>query len=118
MSSDLLYESKNSLHKLTTTPELQVRIFNPKSKIVQNVKFSFVSQNSDLSSKSDSACQNESGCMLNFQNRALEANKSKLQAKRCNKDLSRKTYFSTIPRLTNLKSPLDLWLRNKSGSSL
>ena len=39
-------------------------------KIVQNVKFLSVSQNSNLISKLDYTCQHESKFMLSFQNRA------------------------------------------------
>ena len=39
-------------------------------KIIQNVKFSYVRQTSDLILKLDSICQHESRGMLGFQNRA------------------------------------------------
>ena len=40
------------------------------SKIVQNIKFSSVNQNSDLNSKLNSTRQHESKGVLDFQNRA------------------------------------------------
>ena len=66
MSSYLLHESNNALCALTVAPELRIIIFNPRGKIIQNVKFSLVSQNSGLSSKLDSNHQNESGEYLIF----------------------------------------------------
>ena len=47
------------------------------------MKFSPISQNSDLISKLDFTCQNESMSMFSFQNRTPEAYKLKLHAKRC-----------------------------------
>ena len=38
MSSYLLYKSNNALHMLAASLELQIKILNPRSKIIQNVK--------------------------------------------------------------------------------
>ena len=83
MSSYLSQESNSALCMHTTTIELQIGFSKPRGKIVQNLKFSPVSQNSDLSSKLESTRQNESRGMLGFQNRALEAYKLKLHTKQC-----------------------------------
>ena len=50
-------------------------------KIVQNVKFSPISQNSDLRLQLDSTRKNKSRGMFGSQNRAPEAYKPKLHAK-------------------------------------
>ena len=88
------------------------------SKIVQNVKFFPINQNTDLSSKSYSTSQNKSEGMLGFQIRTSKANKLKLHAKWCNKGLPQKMHFSTVARLTNLRPLLDSWHRNKSGNGI
>ena len=70
MSSYLLYEPNHALRAFTATPELQFQISDPTGKIIQNVKFSSVSQNSDLSLKLNPTHQHESKGMLGFQNKA------------------------------------------------
>ena len=57
MSSYLSHESNSILRELTVASKFQIEISNLRGKIVQNVKFSSVSQNSDLSSKLDSTRQ-------------------------------------------------------------
>ena len=58
------------------------------------MKFLTVSQNSDLSLKLESTCQNEFRGMFDFQNRAPEAYKQKLHVKRCNKVTSKNVLFN------------------------
>ena len=76
-------------------------------KIVQNVKFLPVSQNNDLSSKSNSIHQNESRDVLGFQNKVLETYKPKWHAKRSMR-LTLKMNFSIVALLETLRSPMDL----------
>ena len=64
------------------TSKLQFQVFVLRGKIVQNVKFLFVNQNSDLISKLDSTHQHESMSMLSFQNRALDTKLLKFHANR------------------------------------
>ena len=65
MNSYLLYEPNSALRAFTITPELSFLIFDPRGKIVQNIKFSSVGQNSDLISKLDPTHQHESrGCSV------------------------------------------------------
>ena len=70
MSFYLLYEPNHAFHAFTTTPELQYQISDPKGKIIRNVNFFSVCQNSDLSLKLNPTRQQQSRGMLNFKNRA------------------------------------------------
>ena len=70
LCSYLLYEPNYALHVFTVAPEFQFHISYPRGKIVQNVKFLSVNQNSDLSSKLNVTRQHDSRSMLSFQNRA------------------------------------------------
>ena len=79
------------------------------------MNFSPVSQNSVLSSKLISICQNKPRVMFGFQNRASEAYKSKLHAKRCNDGYLEKCIFSTVTRLINLRPPLDCGIETSLG---
>ena len=78
----LLYGPNNALFVYTATFEVQIHISIPRGKIVQNIKFSFVSQTSDLISKVDSTRQHESKGMLGFQNRAPDTKLLKFHADR------------------------------------
>ena len=69
---------------LTAALKLQIQNLNSKGEIVQNMKISLISQNSDLSSNLGSTHQNKFGGILGFQNRASKAQKPKWHAKRCN----------------------------------
>ena len=116
MSSYLSHHSKSALRALTASSKLQIRISNPGGKILQNINFLPISQNSYLNIKWDSTCQNKSGGMLGFQNRSQKANQSKLHAKQCNRMLSWKMHFLTGARSTNLRPSLDSWHQNNSES--
>ena len=72
---------------------LQFHIFDPMGKIVQNVNFLPVSQNSDLTSKSDSTRQHKSTGMLNFQNIAPNIKLLKFHANRDNQAYLEKYNF-------------------------
>ena len=99
MHSYFLYESNYALHTFTVTPNLQFHISDPSGKIVQNVNYSLVSQNSDLSSKLNPTHQHESSGMLSFQNRAPDIKLLKFHANRNNSaylekcDFQRKLIF-------------------------
>ena len=93
MSFYLSHESNNAFHALTTAPKLQIKNSNPRGKIVQNVKFSPVSQNNYLSSKLNFTRQNKSESMLSFQNKAPKTNKPKSHTKRWNKGLPQKMHL-------------------------
>ena len=82
MNPYLLCGPNNALRVFTTTLELQFQISVPRGKIVQNVKFSSVSQTSDLISKLNSTRQHESRGMLGFQNRALDTKLLKFHVNR------------------------------------
>ena len=101
---------------LTGTLELQIRVLNLRGKIVRNVKFSPVSQNSYLSLKLDFTRQNDSTHMFNFPNGILEAYKPILHAKRYKFTL--KNVFFNLARSINLRLSLDLRRQNKFGSGL
>ena len=58
---------------LTAAFDIRFAISYPKGKIVQKVKFLYVSRNSDLNPKLYSTHQGKSGDMLGFQNRGPEA---------------------------------------------
>ena len=94
MSSYLSHKFNSAFCAPTAAPELQIRISILRGKIVQNMKFSLVSQNSYLNSKLDSTCQNKSGHMFSFQNRVPKAFKLKLHAKRCNMITSKNVLFN------------------------
>ena len=70
--SHLLYERNCAFRALTAIPELKFQSSYPMGKIIQNVNFSLVSQNSDSSSKLNFNRQHESKDILSFQNRALD----------------------------------------------
>ena len=66
-----LIEPNHALHGFTAAPKLQFHISDPRSKIVQNVNFSPVSQNSNSSLKLNSTHYHEFRGMLGFQNRVM-----------------------------------------------
>ena len=78
------------LHAFTAS-ELQFQTFDPRAKIVQNIKFSLVGQNNDLSLKLNPNNQHESIVMLNFQNRAQDLKILKFYANRNNSAYPEKT---------------------------
>ena len=78
MSSCFYFELHGALCALIAALTLQIEILNPRDKIIQNVKFSPVSQNIDLSEKLDSSHQNEFRGMFSFQNKASKAYKPKI----------------------------------------
>ena len=61
MSSYILCKHNHALRMLTDASTLQFYIFDLKDKIIQNIKFLSVNQNSDLSSKLNYTHQHESG---------------------------------------------------------
>ena len=79
------------------------------TKVVQNVKFLPVKQNSNLSLKLNSHRQREFRSMLNFQNRVQDIELLKFHINWDNQGLSRKKQFSTEARLSNLRQSLDSW---------
>ena len=85
MNFYLLYEPNNVLHAFIVASELQFQIFDSMNKIVQNVKFSPVSQISDSTLKLYSTCQHESRGMLGFKNRALDIKLLKFYTNRDNR---------------------------------
>ena len=93
MSSYLLYETKHALHTFTVTTELQFHVFNPRGKIIQNVSFSPVSQNSNLSSKLNIIHPHESMCILYFQNKASDIKLLKFHANQDNSIYLKKCDF-------------------------
>ena len=99
MNSYLLYEPKKALCAFTATSKLQFWTFDPKGKIVQNIKFSSVSLNSDLISKLDSNRQHKSKGMLSFQSRASNI---KLLKFHVNQD--KRAYLEKCDFLRNLVS--------------
>ena len=62
----LLYESNSALRAFTATFELQLHISIPRGKIIQNIEFSSLCQNSYLISKLYSTRQHESRGILGF----------------------------------------------------
>ena len=76
----LYYELNDAFRAVITAPKLQIVNLNPRGKVVQNVKFLSITQNSNLSLKLDSTLRG----MLGFQNRAPEAYKPKFHVERCN----------------------------------
>ena len=88
MNSYILYEPNNALHAFTAAPMLQFQIFDPRGKIVQNIKFLSVNQNNDLISKLNPTRQQESRGMLDFENRAPDIKLLKIYTNRDNR-----TYF-------------------------
>ena len=99
MSSYLLYELNHAFHAFIATPKLQFQISNPMSKIIQNINFSPVSQNSDSGLKLNSTHQHELRSMLNFQNRTPDIKILKIHANWDNSaylenhDFQRKLFF-------------------------
>ena len=71
MISYLLYEPKHTLRAFTATCKLKIQNFDPMGKMVQNVNFSSVGQNGDLSLKLNPTHQHEFRGILDFQNRVL-----------------------------------------------
>ena len=71
MSSYLLYEPNHTLHAFTAAPEFQFHISDLRGKIIQNVNFSLVSQNSDSTLKLNLTRQHKFKSILGFQNKAL-----------------------------------------------
>ena len=84
MNSYFLYKPNNALRASTAILDLQFHIFDPRGKIVQNIKFLSVSQNNDLISKSNPTNQHESRGMLGFQNRASDSKLLKFYVNRDN----------------------------------
>ena len=82
--SCLLHKPNYALHAFAITSELQFYIFDPKGKIVQNVNFLHVSQNSDLSLKLNPNHQHESRGILGFQNKAPDIKILKFHANQDN----------------------------------
>ena len=72
MNSYLLYKPNSFIRAFTVTPELQFQIFDPRDKIVQNVKFSSVNRNSDSTLQLNPTRLHKSRGMLGFQNIALD----------------------------------------------
>ena len=93
MSSYILYELNHAPRAFTATPKPQFHIFNPRGKIVKNINFSSVSQNSDLSSKLNLARQQESRAMLSFQNKALTVKLLKFHVNQDNSTYLKKYNF-------------------------
>ena len=62
-------------------------------KIVQNIKFLFVSQSSVIGSKLNFTCQHECMSMLGFQNRAMDIKLLKYHINRDNKTYLKKHHF-------------------------
>ena len=89
----LLYEPNRLLCAFTTTHELQFHIFDSRDKIVQNIKFLPISQNSDLISKLDLNNQHESRGMLSFQNRVPDIKLLKFHVNRDNQTYLKKCNF-------------------------
>ena len=81
MSSYLSHKSNSTLCALIATLQLQIEIFNPMGKIVQNVKFSHASQNNDLISNWIILVKTSSKGMFSFQDKSPEAYKLKLYTK-------------------------------------
>ena len=92
MSFYLLCKPNHALCALTTAPELQIQNFNPRSKMVQNVNFLFISQNNDLNLKSTR--QHVSRGILGFQNRASNIEILKFHINRDNSDYLKKCDFN------------------------
>ena len=93
MNSYFLYVPNTALRAFTTALELQFHIFDYGGKIVQNVKFSPVSQNSDLISLLNPTCQHESNGILSFQNRAPDNKLLKFHVNRDNQAYFKKYNF-------------------------
>ena len=117
MNSYLLYKSNSDLRAFTDAFELQFQTSDPRGKIVQNVKFSSISQISDLISKLDPTCQHES--------RGMSVSKTKPQIPSYWKfthtkilGLPWKIWFPTEARLSILRPSLNLWRQNESRGGL
>ena len=78
---------------LTTTSEVKFYIFDPKGKIVQNIKFLFVSQNSDLTLNLNPNHQHDSKSMLGFQNKEPDTKLLKFYANQGNQAYIEKHNF-------------------------
>ena len=93
MSSYLLYEPNNALCTFTATSKLQFYILDLRGKIIKNVNFLPISQNSDLSLQLNSTHQHESKGILGFQNRAPDIKLLKFHANRDNSAYLEKCNF-------------------------
>ena len=118
MNFYLLYEPNHALCVSTTAPKLQFYISNPRGKIIQNINFSSVSQNNDLSSKLDLIHQHESRGILDFQNRAPDIKILKVHANWDNSAYFEKHNFEQKACLPILRLPLDSWNWNVFGCDL
>ena len=78
------YEPNSALCVFTAAFELEFHIPDPKAKIVQNINFLSVCQNSDLISKLEHIHQPKSSGMLGFQKRARDINLLKIRINRDN----------------------------------
>ena len=96
MSSYLLYEPNDAFCAFATTSELKFPISDLRGKIVQNVNFSSVSQNSDLSLKLNPTRQHGFKGILNFQNRALDIKILKIHANQDNSTYLEKCDFKQM----------------------
>ena len=118
MSSYLLYESKGALRAFTFALELKFPIFDPRGKIVQNVNFLSISQNSDLSLNVNPSRQHEYRGILGFQNRALNIKLLNFHTNQDNSAYIKKCNFEQKAHLAILRLSLDSWCRNEFESDL
>ena len=79
-SSYLLYEPNHALRALKAASMPYFHIFDPKGKMVQNIIFFLVNQNSISSLKLNLTHQHESRDMLSFQNKVPDIKILKFQA--------------------------------------
>ena len=93
MNSYLLYRPNRALYAFTAALALQLHISDPRGKIVQNIKFLPIDQNSDLILKLNTARQHESRGMLGFQNNARDPKLLKFHANRDNRAYLKKHDF-------------------------
>ena len=106
-----------SMHSHVTL-ELRFHISNSRGKIVQNVNFLSINQNSDLNSKLNPTREYESRGMLGFQNRVLDIKILQFHVNQDNSAYLKKYDFSTEARFPILRLPLYSWCRNESKSGL